>query len=170
MPKPRRKSGDGVGTPNPPCRGRRISPEEQAERDERKRVLAERTELRRREILLMEALAPTVGMPDDPFTRHERLMPWDARTSQGVLLAEVKRPNGTLVRVVRRTYDGEAGGVPRERYIGVYTLFRGSGAALRRSRGSALISREEATAVHDALGRELADWPKEAANAECSNE
>jgi hypothetical protein len=139
------------------------TPDEQAETLERQRVLAERAGVRARELVILEGLCPTGGMADDPkVIGTDRLWPWNRRSAQGALLAEVPRENGSTVRVVRRTFDGENGqGRALLRYVTIYVVFRGSNAVRRRSRGAALRTRAEAQAVYEAIGRELADWPED---------
>jgi hypothetical protein len=135
-----------------------LSPEEQAEETERQRVLAERAEVRAREVAAIEALVPSLALEGEPKTQAERLIPIDARTGTGNVLAIVPRPNGSELHVTRKDYDGlgDDGGPPRT-YVHLSVWFRSSGAHRMRSRGCAIEGPAELRALRDACDRVLSE-------------
>jgi hypothetical protein len=154
-------SGRGKGRPRHPKRP--LSPEEAREAADRQAWLERRQGARDRELAVLERILPVVRLPGDPPVQHAPLLPWDERTSQGELIVEgPPRLNESTVRVVRRSYDGEAGGpCVGAQYISLHVLFRtGAAGTLRRTQGLALISRDEVRTVRDALERALGQWPE----------
>lgn len=125
---------------------------EQAEEAERQRVLAERAELRRRELAAMEALVPSLRTEGEPPVRSERLIPIDARTGAGKPLLIIKRAKGSELHLHAKHYDGLGvnGGRPVD-YAHLAVWFRGQGARLFRSKGVGIEGAEEMRAIGEAL-------------------
>jgi hypothetical protein len=84
---------------------RPLTADEVATREASKSLAEERRIANR---VLLESLLPAGRLPGEPPVTADRLFPLDARTSAGVEIASLARPNGSAVRLVSRYYDGQA--------------------------------------------------------------